>query len=117
MTGTISRDELKTKIDHKEKFHLVETLAPEKFAPAHLPGAVNLPPDKVHQDASRMLPNPNEEIVVYCASGQCTASEDAARELESQGYTHVRRYIGGKQDWTAAGLPTESAKTTTHVAI
>ena len=108
MIGTINRDELKAKIDRGDKFHLVETLAPEKFETAHLPGAVNLPPDQVKQRASQVLPDRDAEIVVYCGSSACTASEDAARELERQGYTKVRRFVGGKQDWINAGLPTES---------
>src|SRR2546430_13227448 len=101
MIGTINRDELKAKIDHGDKFRLVETLPPTRFQPAHLPGAINLPPDQVKQLAPRVLPNRDEEIVVYCSSPECTASEDAARDLEGQGYNHVRRYVGGKQDWTA----------------
>ena len=31
----------------------------------------------------------------------------AARELAVLGYTRVRDYKGGKQDWQQAGLPTE----------
>ena len=44
MTATISRDELKQKMDRGEKFMLVETLAATGYEHAHLPGAVNLPP-------------------------------------------------------------------------
>lgn len=65
--ATISRDELKKKIDSKEKFLLVETLPAEKFK-THLPGALNLPPDQVKQLAPQLLPDKNAEIVVYCAS-------------------------------------------------
>jgi len=109
MTDTISRDELKAKIDRGDKFQLVETLPEETFQESHLPGAVNLPPDKIKQQAGRILPDKGADIVVYCASTACTASEDAAAELTRQGYTRVRRYVGGKQDWTDAGLHTESA--------
>ena len=42
---TISRDELKQKIDRKDRFFLVETLAPNYYNDAHLPGAINLPPE------------------------------------------------------------------------
>jgi rhodanese-related sulfurtransferase len=35
-------------------------------------------------------------------------SDKAARELAALGYTNVRDYSGGKQDWIDAGLPTES---------
>ncbi len=68
MIGTIERDELKRKIDAGEKFLLVETLAPEKFAHAHLPGAINLPPEHVRDLAPTMLPDKKAEIVVYCAT-------------------------------------------------
>jgi rhodanese-related sulfurtransferase len=68
MVPTIERDELKRKIDAHENFLLVETLAPEKFAHAHLPGAINLPPGHVRQLAPTVLPDKNAEIVVYCAT-------------------------------------------------
>jgi rhodanese-related sulfurtransferase len=68
MIGTIERDELKRKIDAGDKFLLVETLAPEKFAHAHLPGAINLPPEHVRDLAPTMLPDKKAEIVVYCAT-------------------------------------------------
>jgi rhodanese-related sulfurtransferase len=64
---TIERDELKNKIDAKEYFFLVETLAPQYYQEGHLPGAVNLPPDKVRELALSVLPDKNAEIVVYCA--------------------------------------------------
>jgi rhodanese-related sulfurtransferase len=64
---TIDRDELKRKLDHKEYFFLVETLPRESFDQAHLPGAINLPPDKVRTLAPALLPDKNAEIVVYCA--------------------------------------------------
>ena len=64
---TIDRDKLKQKIDRKEYFFLVETLAPEYYNHSHLPGAINLPPDKVRELAPQLLPNKTAEIVVYCA--------------------------------------------------
>lgn len=65
---TISRDELKRKIDRGDKFRLVETLAPEKFRHSHLPGAINLPWNRVEELAPTLLPDKNAEIVTYCSS-------------------------------------------------
>ena len=65
---TISRDELKRKIDLKEDFLLVETLPEMSFQHAHLPGAINLPPDQISTLAPVLLPDKNAVIVVYCAS-------------------------------------------------
>ena len=68
MVATISRDELREKIERGDKFQLAETLPPAAYAHAHLPGAVNLPPDKVTEFAPKLLPDKGAEIVVYCAS-------------------------------------------------
>jgi rhodanese-related sulfurtransferase len=104
---SITREELKDKIDRGDRFVLMETLAPEYFRHAHLPGAVNAPPDQVTNLAPALVPGKQTEIVTYCASATCHASADAARELISLGYTNVRHYAGGKQDWMAAHLPVE----------
>ena len=68
MSKTISRDELKQKIDQKDDFLLVETLPATSYHHNHLPGAINLPPDSVSTLASSVLPDKAAEIVVYCAS-------------------------------------------------
>ena len=68
MSATISRDELKAKIDRGDDFRLVETLPPHAHAHAHLPGAINLPPDRLAELAPELLPDKDADIVVYCAS-------------------------------------------------
>ena len=68
MVATISRDELREKIDRRDPFLLVETLPETAYHHEHLPGAINLPPDKVTDLAPTLLPDKNAEIVVYCAS-------------------------------------------------
>jgi len=65
---TITRDELKQKIDRKDDFRRVETLPKAAFDHEHLPGAINLPPDQVTARASKILPDKNADIVVYCGS-------------------------------------------------
>jgi rhodanese-related sulfurtransferase len=64
---TISRDELSEKITRGERFQLVETLPVQSFHHAHLPGAINLPPDQVQTLAAQLLPDKSADIVVYCA--------------------------------------------------
>ena len=67
MVRTISREELQNKIKRGDKFQLVETLPKVAYEHAHLPGAINLPPDQV-KDAATLLPDKTAEIVVYCSS-------------------------------------------------
>lgn len=103
---SIDRQELKEKIERHHSFVLLETLSPEHFEHAHLPGARNAPPDRVKELAPVLIPDKETEVVTYCAGRMCKASADAARELAALGYSNVR-YAGGKQDWAAAGLPVE----------
>lgn len=56
MVTEISREELKLKLEHPKKTVLLETLAPEDFRNAHLPGALNMPPDQVRTLAAELIP-------------------------------------------------------------
>jgi rhodanese-related sulfurtransferase len=68
MERTISTKELKGKLDRNESIKVVETLAPERYREAHIPGALNIPPDKIKELAPQVLPNKNAEIVTYCTN-------------------------------------------------
>lgn len=108
MTATISRQALQTKLASHQPPLLVEALGSAYFADAHLPGAINIPPDQVDRLAPRLLPDLDAEIVVYC-SGTCRNSEAAARRLEELGYRRVLLYPDGKEDWIEHALPVERA--------
>jgi rhodanese-related sulfurtransferase len=109
MEHTISTKDLKAKLDRKDAIKVVETLAPEQYLEAHIPGALNIPPEKIKELAPQVLPNKNAEIVTYCTNTHWHASEYAARELAAMGYTNVAHYPEGKQGWMKAGLPVEKA--------
>lgn len=105
--NTISREELKTKMDRGEDFVLVDTMAEMYYRHSHLPGAINLPVNEVRERAAELLPDRDADIVVYCIDPPCEASGEAARELAAMGYRNVRHYEGGKKDWIDHGLPAE----------
>jgi rhodanese-related sulfurtransferase len=65
---TVSREELKGKMERGEAFTLVETLQEVAYKHEHLPGAINLPPDRVRELAPNLLPDKSAEIIVYCSS-------------------------------------------------
>ena len=65
---TVSTRELKTKLNDKKKVTIVETLAAERYKEAHIPGAMNIPPDRVKELAPQLLPDKNAEIITYCAN-------------------------------------------------
>lgn len=107
---TITMSELRCKLDGGERLVLVDALAPMVFAHSHLPGAINLPASAVDAETiGRRIPDRATEIVVYCTSPDCDDSIATARRLRELGYTNVRRYAGGKNEWREAGLPLERA--------
>jgi rhodanese-related sulfurtransferase len=68
LPATIGREELKAKIERGDGVVLVEILDPEYHENAHLPGAVNLPLDRLGELAPKILPDKDADIVVYCMS-------------------------------------------------
>lgn len=106
---TINCDELQRLLAGDGPFVLVDALPPMSFAHSHLPGAINLTPQEVDAAASRRLPDKNTEIVVYCANPDCESSIETAEGLVALGYTNVRHYAGGKNEWRDRGLPLERA--------
>ncbi len=67
MIPTILREELKAKIDRGDDFVLAEILMPARYQSAHLPGAVNLPPEQFDELVPKLLPDKSREIIVYCS--------------------------------------------------
>jgi rhodanese-related sulfurtransferase len=106
MAKTITRDELKAAIDAGE-VTVVETLRTEHFEQGHLPGAIHIHFEAVEEKAPELLPDKDAAIVTYCSNTACNNCEIAANKLTSMGYTNVRKYAEGKQDWEEAGLPLE----------
>jgi rhodanese-related sulfurtransferase len=106
---TISRDEIAAKLDAGDDFVIVEALGPMYFDDAHLPGARNLPHDRVDELAATVIPSTDTFVVVYCANTPCPNSLIASRRLIELGYTNVHEYVEGKEDCIEAGLPIEGA--------
>ena len=107
---TVTAAELHRKLENGDAFVLVDALPPMAFAHSHLPGAINLPPSGIQTEiVLRRIPDPQTEIVVYCANPGCDDSHATAGRLRELGYTNVRHYPGGKNEWREAGLPLERA--------
>jgi rhodanese-related sulfurtransferase len=99
---TIERDELRRLLEAKDpRFKLVMTLGDFEFKAKHIPGSLYF------KDAADLLAHlhKDDEVVVYCTNPPCLASIAAYHRLEEEGYTNVRRYAGGIEDWENAGLP------------
>lgn len=109
---TINHETLKQKLDKNEDFVLLNVLSREDFAKEHIAGSDNIPYDtddfekKVEQKAG----SKDAQIVVYCASEDCPASEKAAKQLEDAGFTNVTDFSGGMKEWKNAGYKDEGGK-------
>ncbi|GCD96866.1 rhodanese-like domain-containing protein [Embleya hyalina] len=108
MTALITRDALKTAID-AGTVTVLDALGGEYHARQHLPGALPLTPTDVDEKAASLLPDLDAAIVTYCSNPACPNSGQVADRLTAIGYTNVRKYREGIQDWVEAGLPVESA--------
>ena len=104
MTAKITRDELVELLASGTPVQFVETLRAEHFAQGHLPGAVHIHFEEVDERAPQVLTDKDALIVTYCTNTACQNSRIAAAKLAKLGYTNVRRYEEGKQDWEEAGL-------------
>jgi rhodanese-related sulfurtransferase len=103
----ITRAELEVEIQ-AGAVTIVETLRAEHFERGHLPGAIHIHFEDVTEKAPVLLPDRDAPIVTYCSNTACANSESAANQLSAMGYTNVRKYAEGKQDWQQAGLPLET---------
>jgi rhodanese-related sulfurtransferase len=88
---------------NNEKYKLVEVLSEEEYEKGHIPGAINIPLDKLEALARQKLKRP-DTIIVYCASYSCQASTKAARKPLEMGYDKTLDFKGGKRWWRHAGL-------------
>lgn len=103
--ATITREELKPKVEAAAPIKLVMALNRWAFDAKHIPGSL-------HFDTPAELyaaVDPSDEIVVYCSNVDCLASVALYWALVDRGYGNVRRYAGGLIDWEDAGLPLEGA--------
>lgn len=94
-------------IDEDRDFALIEVLPEKSYHDFHLPGAINIPGDRLRQTVPEEIPNRNKTLVVYCADPSCTASDRAATLLTNLGYHHVFHYRGGKEHWQEGGFAVE----------
>lgn len=75
----------------------------EEFAAGHLPGAINVPVDRLEAYLSKL---PKKEVLAYCRGPYCLMSFDAVARLRKRGFK-AKRLEDGFPEWRAAGLPVE----------
>jgi rhodanese-related sulfurtransferase len=98
----VTIDEVKAKLDRKEKFLLVDVREESEYAADHLPGAVHLGKGILERDVEGRVPDLNTPMVLYCGGGFRSAL--AADNLQKMGYTRVLSMDGGIRGWREKGF-------------
>jgi len=98
-------DDVRKKIQAGEKFRLIDVREDHEWSAGHLPGAEHLGKGILERDAETRLPNPAEELILYCGGGFRSAL--ATDMLQKMGYTNAWSMDGGFRGWKDAGLPLE----------
>lgn len=92
----ISAQEAKEMMD-QGNVSIVDVRTPQEYSEGHIPGAVNVPNEKIEKTEPEQLKDKDAVLLVYCRSGR--RSKEAADKLIELGYTQVYDF-GGIIDWT-----------------
>jgi len=96
-------DEVKQKLDHGDKFILVDVREESEYAKDHLPGAIHLGKGVIERDIEKKVPDSSAPMILYCGGGFRSAL--AADNLQKMGYTDVISMDGGVREWREKGYP------------
>ena len=83
-------------------FTLLDVRGPQSFKTGHLPGATNLPYEKINERNLSSYPA-DKLFVVYCDGPHCNGADWAAANLARLG-RKVKKMIGGIEGWKDDGF-------------
>jgi rhodanese-related sulfurtransferase len=106
---TITTEELKQRLGRGGGLQFWNVLTDEYFKGEMIPGSRRVPLDRVGREASEAALAKDAEVVVYCGGPNCPQSRYAAEKLTELGFTNVRAYEGGLEEWKQAGYEIERA--------
>ncbi len=104
-TKQVSLEELKRRLEAREKVTLLDVREKDEWRAGYIPGAVSIPRGFLEIQAEQKLPDKGAHIVAYCAGG--TRSALAAATLQELGYTNVETANPGFVRWKDLGYPME----------
>ncbi len=96
----ITKEQLKARIDKKEKFTLIDVREFAEYSAGHIQGAIWIPRGVLEFKIAGMFKNPNADLVLYCKLGGRGAL--ATKTLQEMGYKNVKNLNGGIFGWAKA---------------
>ncbi|MBI4936845.1 MAG: rhodanese-like domain-containing protein [Nitrosomonadales bacterium] len=97
----ISQTELLRRINTHYTHIILDVRSPEEYKEGHLPGAVNIPFDRLDSRLAEIDPYKNKEVVLYCGSGGRVII--AALILRSAGFKNLLHLDGDMDGWISNG--------------
>ena len=92
----ITAEEAKILMESESGYIILDVREQDEYDAGHIPGAILIPYTQIEAEASKMLTDKDQLILVYCRSGR--RSKIAAEALVELGYTNIREF-GGIIDW------------------
>ena len=92
----ITATKAKEIIDTVENVIILDVRTQEEFKQSRIPNSILIPNYEIASRAEKELPDKNAIILIYCRSGNRSAS--ATKEMRAMGYTRVYDF-GGIIDW------------------
>lgn len=92
----ITAEEAKNRMDSEDTIIILDVRTQEEYEESHIPGAILIPNESIGTQKQELLPDMDQEILVYCRSGNRSAQ--AAKKLVEAGYTQIYDF-GGIMDW------------------
>ena len=89
---------------------VIDAQGDNKYDSAHIDGAIDFAVDDVLGQAAELLPDKNAPVVLYCTNSDCLGAEFVGTQLVQAGYTDVRRFPGGVEQWASNGRQVVSSK-------
>ena len=102
----ITVDELRSRRREIPTLQVVDVRRKGEYVDGHVPGAVNVPLDRLERDAGRL--DPARPTAVICAGGY--RSSAATSVLERGGFADLANVVGGTSAWIAAGYEVEKGE-------
>ena len=90
------------KLQTNERPVVINALKQEAYAAKRIPGSINVPAGNAGW-VENIIPDKEQDIVVYCANAECNASPTLAENLIEKGYTRVWDFEEGLAGWEEAG--------------
>ena len=106
----ISLEEAKSFFDSKRAF-FIDARHSFEYNQGHIRGAVNIPVAEFEKKTDILSKIPKDRLIItYCDGVECNSSILTASKLFDAGFTNVKIFFSGWQDWTNSKYPTDASK-------